>query len=100
LAEGDAVINYSSDVSYGVGGVGWLQADIEPWQGVHFIPAVEAGQVDANAALPTMAAWMIVSWFALPHTELRLDSIYRQVSPKDLDSVGSFTALAQVHFFL
>ncbi len=100
LAEGDAVINYSSDVSYGVGGVGWLQADIEPWQGVHFIPAVEAGQVDANAALPTMGAWMSVSWFALPHTELRLDSIYRQVSPKDLDSVGSFTALAQVHFFL
>ena len=100
LAEVDAVINSSSATVWGVGGAGWLQADWEPIQGVHLIPAVEAGQVDQTSALPTMGGWMSVSWFALPHTELRLDTIYRQVSPANVASVGSFTALAQVHFFL
>ena len=100
LTEVDAVINYSSADVWGAGAVGWLQADWEPIQGVHLIPAFEAGQVDTTSALPTMGGWMTVSWFALPHTELRLDTIYRQVSPADVASVGSFTALAQVHFFL
>jgi len=100
LGEVDAVVDYAAADDWGAGAVGWLQADIEPIQGIHIIPALEGGQVDENLAIPTLGGWLSVSWFALPHTELRLDTIYRQVSPKDLDSVGSFTALAQLHFFL
>ena len=100
LGEVDAVSDYAAENDWNVGAVGWLQADFEPIQGIHIIPAVEAAQVDETQALPTMGGWLSLSWFALPHTELRLDTIYRQVSPKDLDSVGAFTALAQVHFFL
>ncbi len=100
LAEVDALVNWHSDTAWGVGGAGWLQADWEPIQGVHITPAVEAGQVDSTAKLPTMGGWLSASWFALPHTELRLDTIYRQTSPAGLSSTGAFTALAQVHFFL
>lgn len=100
LGEVDAVIEYAAADNWGAGAVGWLQADFEPIQGIHIIPALEAAQIDETLALPTMGGWLSLSWFALPHTELRLDTIYRQVSPKNQDSVGAFTTLAQVHFFL
>ncbi len=100
LGEVDAVVNGTAANEWGAGAVGWLQADIEPIQGIHIIPALEAAHIDETLALPTMGGWLSLSWFALPHTELRLDGIYRQVSIKGQDSVGSVTALAQVHFFL
>lgn len=100
LGEGDVVVRYSDEDQYGVGGVGWLQADLEPWQGIHIAPAVEAGQLDTTSALPTMGGWLTLAWYPLPHTELRADAIYTQTSPVDADSVGAFTALLQLHLFL
>lgn len=100
LGEADAIINYSDENTWGAGGVVWLQADVEAIQGIHIIPALEAGQIDSTRAVPDVGAWLSLSWFALPHTELRLDTIYRQISPKGAESLGVVTALAQVHLFL
>lgn len=100
LGEADVLVDVSTQRSLRAGAVGWLQADFEPWQGVHVLPAVEAAQRDVTAGWPTLGAWLSVSWFALPQTELRLDAIYRQSDPAGPGSLGVFTALAQIHFFL
>lgn len=100
LAEADALVNVRLDGSVRAGGVAWLQLDFEPWQGIHFLPALEAAQTDVSAGLPTVGGWMSASWFALPQTELRLDAIYRHGPAAGGRSLGVFTALAQIHFFL
>lgn len=100
LGEGDAIVRTSSSEAWGVGGVGWLQADIEPVQGVHIVPAVELAKLDETQAAPTMGGWLSFIWYPLPHAELRFDNIYTHVSPSGVDAVGNFTSLLQLHFFL
>lgn len=100
LGEADVVANSVDANRWGVGGVGWLQADFEPVQGVHIAPAIEASQVDATAAMPSTGAWLTLAWYPLPHTELRADAVYTSISPANLRGSGAFTALLQLHLFL
>lgn len=100
LGEADLLLDWSPDDGLRAGAVGWLQADFEPWQGIHLIPALEAAHVDFRTGWPTLGAWLSASWFALPQTELRLDAIYRQTPIAAPRRNGVFTALAQIHFFL
>jgi hypothetical protein len=99
LAEGDATL-VQGPSSTALGGVGWLQVDFEPWQGVHIMPALEARHVGDGLIDPAGGAWLSLSWHPLPHTEVRADGIYRQVFDASGPTTGSFTGLLQAHFFL
>lgn len=100
LGEADAIIGNVDADAWAAGGAGWLSVDVEPVQGIHITPSFEAAQLDENSALPTMGGWLTATWYPLPHTELRADTIYTQTSPKGADSFGTFTALLQLHLFL
>lgn len=100
LAETDVIAHVASPGAIDVGGAGWLQVDVEPVQGLHIAPALEMAQLDTTAAFPTSGGWLTAAWYPLPHTELRADVAYRQAFPLAGPSVGTFTALLQVHLFL
>jgi hypothetical protein len=75
LAEGDLLVASPSGTGPGVGGVGWLQLDLEPWQGVHFDLAGETLR-HADVVGPTgLGAWASIGWFFFPHFDARFDTI-------------------------
>ena len=79
-------------------GVGWLQADFEPIQGLHIMPAAEILKSAGTNGVGT-GWWLTVDWFCLPHTDLRLDGIYRD-TPGEAGRTKVLSWLAQLHVFL
>ncbi|MDP2339644.1 MAG: hypothetical protein Q8O67_01690 [Deltaproteobacteria bacterium] len=103
LGEADLIANVASSTAYGIGGAGWLQIDVEPIQGVHVAPAFELAKADATTQYATSGGWVTLSWYPLPHTELRGDVAWRRAFPSSsspASPVGTFTALLQLHLFL
>lgn len=93
LAEADLLIESAQGVPRDWGGTGFLQADVEPWQGLHFIVTGEALR---QFGLSNYGAWFSVSWFAYTYVELRIDTIYNATGiPGGFQS--SFSVLGQIH---
>ena len=98
LAEGDALFKSRHDPGY----AGFLQADYEPVQGLHFDATGEVldegfepgpGAVRAPGfGQPRFGGWLSAFWFFLPHLEARLDGVVRQND--------SFELLGQLHVYL
>jgi hypothetical protein len=102
LGEGNALVARVAD-QMAVGGVGWLQADIQPVQGIHVQPAFETlYRGDGTEAAPAVGGWLSFAWYPLVHTEIRLDNYIRQESPNvpGLTLPASLTSLLQVHCYL
>jgi hypothetical protein len=99
MVEADVFIN--STLGSGViqpNGVSWLQVDWEPIQGLHFAPAIETlTPYGVNGT--GVGTWMTIDWFCLPHTELRLDGLYRY-QPTPTSSTNTFSFLIQLHVYL
>jgi hypothetical protein len=79
-------------------GAAWLQVDYEPIQGLHLQPAVEALQTYGVNGVG-VGTWLTVDWFCLPHTELRLDAVWRN-TPATYGSTNTFSLLLQLHVYL
>jgi hypothetical protein len=96
LFEGDALLRSRRDTGY----VGFLQADLEFVQGLHFMLTGEVLDIGTQSGAqpspgqgePRLGGWISVDWFFLPHMEARIDAIIRQEDP--------FTLLSQLHVFL
>jgi hypothetical protein len=100
LGEADLLVA-RVDGAVAVGGVGWLQVDLQPVQGVHIQPALETlYRGDGTEAAPAVGGWLSLSWYPLVHTELRLDNYIRQEAPTVGRSPASLTSLLQVHLYL
>jgi hypothetical protein len=93
LAEADLLIQSAQGVPRDWGATGFLQGDIEPWQGLHFIVTGEAlRQFGYN----NYGAWFSVSWFAYTYVELRIDTAYNATgTPGGFQS--SLSVLGQIH---
>jgi hypothetical protein len=81
------------------GTVGFVQADIEPLQGVHFMLTGEMRHVGVHGTPFSWAAWFSQAWFVAPHLDFRIDNIYQSLG----DSSGHtdvFMLLAQAHLYL
>jgi hypothetical protein len=83
-----------------LGGVGFLQADLEPIQGVHVMATGEMQALPSDTKGPSMGGWGTLAWFFAPHSDLRLDGIYRIGNPGSAGHTSSTTLLAQLHFYL
>lgn len=84
-----------------LGFVSWLQADIEFVPGLHLMPSFEAMNEGVGARGPSLGGWAAVSWWPLPHFEVRLDGIYRRTAQSGGSTpTNNFTLLAQAHVFL
>jgi hypothetical protein len=96
LAELDALKQGERSLGY----VGWVQADYEPWRGLHALLTAELldqGEPSAGPSSPgngeaRSGFWMSLAGYAFAHLELRLDAIVRQQTP--------FSLQAQLHLFL
>src|SRR4029450_1558860 len=77
LLEGDVFFRSTLGSGHTVpNGVGWAQVDYEPIQGVHLMPAAEILKAAGTNGVAT-GWWLTLDWYCLPHTDLRLDGIYR-----------------------
>jgi hypothetical protein len=100
LGEVDALVA-TLDGTTSVGGVGWLQADVVPVQGIHILPALETLYVgDGSEGLPAFGGWASFAWYPLPHTELRLDTWARRYAPRATPSPVELAGLLQIHLYL
>lgn len=83
-----------------VGTVGYLNADFEPFQGIHLMTTLEDQQNDFSRGGLSLGAWAGVAWFFLPHADVRGDVIYQNVTTNGSTHTGITTFLAQAHVFL
>jgi hypothetical protein len=111
LVEADALIttgnggSATAAASTMPGFAGLIEADIEPIQGLHLIPAVETWvQGDYTAVVGTPAttgkaysAWAGVLWFFAPHADLRVDFL---ASTYSLNQPVTYFVLPQLHLYL
>lgn len=81
------------------GGVLFIQADVEPLQGLHLIGTLEARDDAFAKGPPSYGAWGSVMWFFMPHMDVRVDAIIRDVATGDSRTTVP-SLLAQFHAFL
>jgi hypothetical protein len=99
LVEADVFINNA--LGSGVlqtNAASWLQVDWEPLQGLHFAPALET-LTTYGVPGTAVGTWLTIDWFCLPHTDIRLDGLYRY-QPTSTSGTDTFSFLVQLHVFL
>ena len=100
VAEGDVFFN--NTLGTGVlqpNAATWLQLDYEPIQGLHIAPAVES--LNTYGVRGTgLGAWLTLDWFCLPHTDIRLDGVYRNQPSSTSPASNVFSFLVQLHTYL
>ena len=79
-------------------GAGWLQVDWEPIQGLHLMPAAEILRAENTNGVAT-GWWLTLDWYCLPHTDLRLDGVYRNY-PAQGGRQEVLSWLVQLHVYL
>jgi hypothetical protein len=84
------------------GFAGLIEGDIEPVQGLHFIPAVETWIQGDYAAGPqtttgkSFSGWAGVLWFFAPHADVRFDFVATSI----LNAPVQYYMLPQLHVYL
>jgi len=78
---------------------GFLQADLEAVQGVHFMTTFEAANVSAGASPMSWGAWLSYAWFFAPHADVRLDNLYQSLASSS-GRTGALSFLIQGHVYL
>ena len=100
LTEWDYLLETPQGGRWREGLVGYTQADLEPFRGIHFMLTLEANNVSTEKDAPfSYGSWLSYAWFFLPHADLRLDSVYQSFG----SSAGRRSALAwlaQMHVYL
>ncbi|HWZ91321.1 MAG TPA: hypothetical protein VNW92_20810 [Polyangiaceae bacterium] len=99
LTEWDYIFESPKYMTRRTGVVGYLQADLEATQGVHFMATGEANNVSITSVPLSWAAWLSYAWFFAPHADIRLDNIYQSFA----STAGRTSALSfmlQGHVFL
>ncbi len=99
MVEADVYLNNTLGSGiYQPNGVTWLQVDWEFIQGLHLAPAVETlNSYGVNGT--AVGTWLTLDWFCLPHTDIRLDGLYRY-QPTPTSSTNTFSFLIQLHVYL
>ena len=99
LSEADYVLKSPKDDDKRKGFVGYLQADLELIQGVHFMTTGEMQNVGVHGTPMSWELWLSQVWFAAPHMDLRLDDIYQSNGSVDGRS-SALEFLMQAHLYL
>ena len=99
LSEWDYVFESPKYLPRRKGLVGYLQADIEATQGVHFMGTLEANAVSTVSSPASFGAWLSYAWFFAPHADLRLDNIYQSFG-SSAGRTGALSFLVQGHLSL
>jgi hypothetical protein len=99
LAEADWVYQSLTYNGHRGGYATFVQADVEPAQGVHFMVTGEAMNGGSAGEPSSFDGWLSGVWFFAPHLDIRFDGIYQTLgSPTGYTNV--FTWLGQIHAWL
>jgi len=96
LAELDLTLLKAVDKSLRTGCVGLVQADLEPWQGLHAIASGEVLSRGVSGEPTYYGTWLGATWFPVAHLDLRVDAIRRTAA----DRPDELTLLAQLQLYL
>lgn len=99
LTEWDYVFESPLYLTRRTGVVGYVQADIEATQGVHFIATGEATNVSTASVPPSWGGWLSYAWFFAPHADLRLDNIFQSFA-SSFGRTSALSLLLQAHVYL
>ena len=99
LTEWDYVQDSPRYVQRTKGVVGYLQADVEATQGVHFMTTFEARNVSQWKVPTSYGVWLSYAWFFAPHADIRLDNIYQSFGSLS-GRTGELSFLLQAHVSL
>ncbi|HTQ04028.1 MAG TPA: hypothetical protein VMI54_09230, partial [Polyangiaceae bacterium] len=81
------------------GTVGYVQADVEMLQGVHFALTGEMQHYGVHRTPFSWGVWFSQTWFVAPHIDVRLDDIYQTIGDPS-GSTSNLEFLAQMHVYL
>lgn len=99
LGEVDYILDSPKNVPHSAGTQAMLQADIEPWQGIHYQLMGEAGNFGPRGYGSTYSGWVSFDWFFFSHMDFRIDGVFQSIA-----GPGAHTAvqmlLAQYHLYL
>jgi len=100
LGEADATITSVAGQSSWTGLATMLQADVEPWQGLHLIGTGETWATgQPNTAGTSWSGWAGVDWFFFTHVDARFDYVHTSLVQGPMRfPVDSL--LVQLHVFL
>lgn len=98
MAEGDALVQSPAGAPTLVGCAAMVQADVEPYQGIH---AMLTGELlsHGDVSEPSVGGWLSLAWFFAPHADVRVDGI-RQRFVQKTGAVDASTLLVQLHLYL
>jgi hypothetical protein len=99
LSEWDYSFESPREDQHREGVVGYLQADLEFAQGVHFLTTGEAHNIGINAPDASFGVWFSYLWFFAPHADLRFDAVFQSLGTV-LYRTETATLLAQLHVYL
>ena len=99
LAESDLLVTSQPPGKTKIGAVGALQADLEPWQGLHVIATAELSEQPPTDLAFSYGFWGSLAWFFAPHLDLRGDAIWQSMAIGAMRTSAT-TFLGQVHLFL
>ena len=71
MLEADVLLNRTSVIAPETGLATLLQADLEIWQGLHFIGIAET--YNSGEGGTSYSGWLAVAWFFGPHMDVRVD---------------------------
>jgi hypothetical protein len=99
LGEGDYVAQGLSGLARWNGLATMLQADVEPWQGLHLIGTGETYASGQPGTATSWSLWGGVGWFFLSHLDARFDYLHQNLStPGGRLPVDAY--MIQLHLFL
>lgn len=99
LGEWDYVFESPKYAPRRTGIVGYVQADLEATQGVHFLATAEASNVSSGSAPLSWGGWLSYAWFFAPHADIRLDNLYQSFA-SSAGRTGALSFLVQGHLSL
>jgi transposase len=99
LSEWDYVFESPKYQLRRTGLTGFVQADLEATQGVHFMGTFEAANVSTGPAPLSWGAWLSYAWFFVPHADIRLDNLYQSFATSS-GRTGALSFLIQGHVYL
>lgn len=81
------------------GGVGMVNVDLEPIQGVHLGPTFELVARDFSQSA-SLGAWASAWWFFLPHADIRFDTIINSFPNPGGSATHVVSGILQLHAYL
>jgi hypothetical protein len=98
LAEGDWLYQSLTGSGHRAGYAGFLQADWEAKQGLHFMVTGETKNDGGVGEDASFGAWASAVWFFAPHADLRLDDIFRRLGRSG--GIDELSWFATLHIYL